>query len=285
MVSEDPAVHERVVREALRAAAELELDASPPTIAQRMQHRIRQLSGADDPYEPLKRRANSVMMAALPDLSAEVRAAEDPLSAAIRLAIAANTIDVGASGAESIRSVERQLQAARAWAFAGDVEELRAAVASARTILFLTDNSGEVVVDRLLAEQLPLERVTFAVRGAPVLNDATMADARVTGLDRLAEVIDNGSDAPGTVLSDCSAEFRRRFRAADLVIAKGQGNYESLSDEPCDIFFLFAVKCEVAAQHSGLPRGTRALLRSRAGRRLAAEQGVSSAIQERGPGS
>jgi len=115
------------------------------------------------------------------------------------------------------------------------------------------------------AEQLPLERTTFAVRGAPVLNDATRADARFAGLDRLAEVIDNGSDAPGTVLKDCSPEFRRRFAEADLVIAKGQGNYETLGEEPRDVFFLFAVKCDGAARHVGLARGTQVLLRSSAG--------------------
>jgi uncharacterized protein with ATP-grasp and redox domains len=126
----------------------------------------------------------------------------------------------------------------------------------------------------LLAEQLPLERLTFAVRGAPVLNDATLADARLAGLDGLAEVIDNGSDAPGTILADCSEEFRRRFAAADLIVAKGQGNYESLSEEPHDIFFLFTVKCDVAARHAGVPRGTQVLWRSPANEMAAGRPGA-----------
>ncbi|MEI6448594.1 MAG: ARMT1-like domain-containing protein [Actinomycetes bacterium] len=236
-------------------------------LTQRVQHHIRALTGADDPYadDPyceLKQRANEVVLAALPALSAEVRAAEDPLTAAVRLAIAGNTIDAGANGADSVKRIEQELSVACERPFHGDVDEFRRAVGSARSILFLTDNTGEIVIDRLLGEQPPLERTTFAVRGAQVLIDATLADAGFAGLDRLAEVIDNGSDAPGTMLADCSRELRLRFAAADLIIAKGQGDYETLSGEPHDIFFLFAVKCDVAERHAGLPRGTQVLLRS-----------------------
>jgi damage-control phosphatase, subfamily I len=95
-----------------------------------------------------------------------------------------------------------------------------------------------------------------------VLNDATLADARAVELDEIVEVIDNGSDAPGTILADCSDEFQRRFEEADLIIAKGQGNFESLSDEPGDIFFLFKVKCQVIADQVGKPVDTNVLTRS-----------------------
>jgi len=261
-VSADPALHERVMRDVLRMAAELDLSHAPPLLTQRVQRHIRALTGASDPYRELKQRANAVVLGAQPHLRTEVQSAGDPLAAAVRLAIAGNTIDAGANGADSVERIEQELGMAHQRPFHGDIDEFRRAVGSARSILFLTDNTGEIVIDRLLAEQLPLERITFAVRGAPVLNDATLADARFAGLDRLAEVIDNGSDAPGTVLADCSREFRRRFAATDLIVAKGQGNYETLSEEPHDIFFLFAVKCDVAARHAGLPRGTQVLLRS-----------------------
>ncbi len=268
--SADPALHERVLRDVLRMASELDLRRTPPQLTQQVQRRIRRLTGDDDPYRELKQRANEVALAALPALAAAVRSAPDPLSAALRSAIAGNTIDVGANGPDSVERMEQELSVACERPFHGDVDEFRRAVGSAGSILFLTDNTGEIVIDRLLAEHLPLERTTFAVRGAPVLNDATRADARFAGLDRLAEVIDNGSDAPGTILSDCSPEFRRRFAAADLIVAKGQGNYETLSEEPHDIFFLFAVKCDVAARHVGLQRGTQVLVRSAAGTAAAA---------------
>lgn len=260
--SADPAVHEQVMRQVLRMAAELDLSQAPPLLTQQVQRSIRALTGADDPYRELKQRANEVVLGMLPDLTARIRSAADPLAAALRPAIAGNTIDAGANGAESVERIEQELSVVYERPFRGDVDEFRRAVGSARNMLFLADNAGEIVVDRLLAEQLPFERITFAVRGAPVLNDATLADARLAGLDHLAEVIANGSDAPGTILADCSPEFRRRFAAADLIIAKGQGNYETLSEEPRDIFFLFAVKCDVAARHVGLPLGTQVLLRS-----------------------
>jgi len=113
-----------------------------------------------------------------------------------------------------------------------------------------------------LIEQLSPPRVTLAVRGAPIINDATLADARATGLDALVAVIDNGSDAPGTVLEDCNEAFRRYYHEANLIIAKGQGNFETLSDAPDNIFFLFQAKCPVIAAHVGQPVGTHIMTRS-----------------------
>ncbi len=114
-------------------------------------------------------------------------------------------------------------------------------------------------MDRLLIEQLGPERVTVGVRGGPVLNDATLADASEVRMTELVDVIDNGSDAPGTILADCSDSFRERFDGADLVIAKGQGNFETLSGLNRHIVFLFKVKCPVVSREVGLPVGTHAL--------------------------
>jgi len=132
-------------------------------------------------------------------------------------------------------------------------------VIGAKSILYLADNAGEIVFDRLLIEQLPRERVTVAVRGAPILNDVTWVDATTVGVDTLVKVIDNGSDAPGTVLADCSDAFQKQFAEADLIISKGQGNFETLSDSPENIFFLFKAKCPVVADQVGCPVGTQVL--------------------------
>jgi len=105
--------------------------------------------------------------------------------------------------------------------------------------------------------------VTVAVRGSPVINDATRADARAAGLEGLAGIIDNGSDAPGTLLAECGPEFLRRYAEADLVVAKGQGNFESLGEERRDMFFLFKVKCPVIARHAGHPVGANVLMRTK----------------------
>ncbi len=126
--------------------------------------------------------------------------------------------------------------------------------------MYLADNAGEIAFDRLLIEQLPANRVALVVRGGPIINDATLVDARAVGLHEIVEVIDNGSDAPGTILEDCSAAFRERFEQADLVIAKGQGNFETLSDVRRPIRFLLKAKCPVIARHAGVPMGTHLLL-------------------------
>ena len=118
-------------------------------------------------------------------------------------------------------------------------------------LLYLCDNCGEIVFDALLVRQLQKQgcRVTAAVREYPIINDATMDDARICGLAEICPVITNGTGCPGTPLADCSEEFTQHFRAADIIISKGMGNYETLSEEKAPIFFLFTVKCSQVAHH------------------------------------
>ena len=149
---------------------------------------------------------------------------------AARIAIAGNMIDLGVNGNVTETDVQQAVRQALSAPFYGDQELFHHSIANARSILYLADNAGEIAFDRLLIEQISPERVTLVVRGGPVINDATRVDAQAVGLDEIVEVIDNGSDAPGTLLEDCSPEFRRRFVDADLIIAKGQGNFESLSN-------------------------------------------------------
>jgi uncharacterized protein with ATP-grasp and redox domains len=259
-ITEDVHVHERIVRDVLRMTAELDLDRPPPFVGQAIHRRLRELTGVKDPYLAAKRRFNSLAMEALPELAELVRRDADPLLAAARFAVAANAIDMGVASAISEADVRRALRGLSGEATHGDWEAFLGAVADATDILYLADNAGEIAVDRLVIEALGPARVTVAVRGAPVLNDATMADAREVGMDQLVRVIDNGSDAPGTILEDCSPSFRRRFDQADLIISKGQGNFETLSGAGRGIAFWFKVKCPVVARQVGLPVGTHALL-------------------------
>jgi uncharacterized protein with ATP-grasp and redox domains len=259
-VTQDAAVHERIVKDVLRMALELDLDRSPPAFGQAIHRRVRELTGVKDPYLAAKRRFNDLAMAALPELEAVVRQAADPLLRAAGLAVAANAIDVGASSAISDSDVRTALRAPSTEATHGDWAGFLGAAASAKNILYLADNAGEIAVDRLAIELLGPDRVTVAVRGAPVLNDAVMDDARQVELHQLVSLVDNGSDAPGTILEDCSPPFRQLFDRADLIIAKGQGNFETLSGVKDNIAFWFKVKCPVVARRLGLPVGTHALL-------------------------
>jgi len=264
LATDDPAVHERVLREVLREAADLDLREPPPEMGRRIHGLIRRLTGRDDPYASAKRRFTDAALRLHPELARRVAGSADPLATAVRLAIAGNVIDMGVRSdleeSHLHEAVERALDAP----LIGSVEDLRRAVDGAERILFLADNAGELVFDRLLIEQWPPGRTTVAVRGAPVINDATRADAEAAGLADLVEVIDNGSDAPGTVLAHCDDAFRRRFADADLLVAKGQGNYETLSETDKDIFFILQAKCPVIARDLGCEVGS--LLLRRGGR-------------------
>jgi uncharacterized protein with ATP-grasp and redox domains len=259
MVSTAPVVHEQIMREVLRWSEEMDLKQSPPAIAQRIHRRLREITGIRDPYLAAKMRLNGISVKLLPALRAEVQSSQSPLIAATRIAIAGNMIDMGVNGNVTERDVQQAMRQALSEPFFGEQEQFCQALGNARSILYLADNAGEIAFDRFLIEQISPERVTLVVRGFPVINDATRADAHAVGLDDIVEVIDNGSDAPGTLLDDCSQEFRRRFADADLIIAKGQGNFESLNCQPGNIFFLFKVKCPMVANHILQPVGTQVL--------------------------
>jgi damage-control phosphatase, subfamily I len=176
----------------------------------------------------------------------------------VKLAIAANIIDFG----KHANLTECEVQACFNTALGKSIDEdvvvrLSEVVQSADRVLFLCDNAGEIVFDRYLIQEMPMQKITCAVRGAPAINDAILEDARVVGLTDLVKVISNGSDIPGTVLEACSPEFKKTFYDADVVIAKGQGNFETLSEiTDKRIFFLLQVKCPVIARDIGFPVGT-----------------------------
>ena len=261
-VTDDAGIHERLLRDVLRATAEMDLAQCPPVLARETHRTLRSMTGVADPYRAVKDRFNRMALDMLPEMAAMAVKAADPFGLAVRLSIAGNVIDLGVNGGITEQEARQCIQGALHEPFEGDIDALRQSVDAAQRILYLADNAGEIVFDRLLIEQLPADRMILAVRGGPILNDATMDDARAVGLCELVEVVGNGSDAPGTVLDDCDEAFRRCFAEADIVIAKGQGNFETLSDEPNNIFFLFKVKCPVIARHVGLPLGTHVLTRA-----------------------
>jgi len=261
-VTDEPALHEQVLREVLAMVAKLDLRQPPAAVAQTIHRRLRELMGTDDPYAHAKDRFTGLAMELLPELRTRVAGARDSLMTALRLAITGNVIDLGVNGALREEDVRQAVDRTLSEPLVGETAPFRRAIAQADSLLYLADNAGEICFDRLLIERLPTEKVTLAVRGGPVINDATLADARAAGLHEIVEVVDNGSDAPGTILDDCSADFRQRYDRADLVIAKGQGNFETLNEERKDIFFLFKVKCAVIAARVGQDLGAHVLVRA-----------------------
>ncbi len=263
MITDDETVHEQVIREVLALWQDMDMRQSPPAMAQKVHRIVRGVTGVADPYLEIKVRFNRLALEMVPELKQKVVASPDPIETAIRLAIAGNIIDFGVNS-----TVDEDMVATTISRSLTDpldlkaVQDFKQAIDQAKDILYLADNAGEIVFDRLLIEQMPIEKVTVAVRGAPILNDVVMADAQMVGLTDLVEVIDNGADAPGTILELCSDAFRKRFDAADLIISKGQGNFETLNDSDRDIFFLLRPKCAVLARHLDCELGCQVVMRS-----------------------
>lgn len=256
LISSDTNIHELVMRNVLRKTAEMDLNQPPPAMGRHIYQMIREVSGNNDPYKSIKDKFNKFVLDLYPEFQKIILTADKPFEVAVRLAIAGNIIDFGVGSDIRTADVYDIINQSITQELVGSIEKLEHAVSAANKILYLGDNSGEIVFDRLLIEQLPREKITYAVRGYPVINDVTMKDAEATGITNLVTVVDNGSDAPGTLLDQCSNEFCDIFSEADLIISKGQGNYESLSDTHKNIFFIFMVKCPVVAKNTGHPTGS-----------------------------
>lgn len=256
LATRDVRIQEKVLRGVLRTASEMDLRKSPPVMAQQIHRLIRRLSSCDDPYKELKDRFNRYALKLYPELRQRIDNASNPLETAVRFAIAGNIIDFGVSIKLDRIDLSKTIEQALSEPLFGEIEELYYAIALAKKILYLGDNAGEIVFDRLLIEELPADKITFVVKGSPIINDATMADARATGMTDVVNVIDNGSDAPGTIIEECSDTLKQLFTDADLIIAKGQGNYETLTDVNKNIFFILKAKCPVIAKHLGCELGS-----------------------------
>jgi uncharacterized protein with ATP-grasp and redox domains len=244
------------MRGVLTLLNEVSFTESPPQIAARIHRLIREISHDEDPYNRLKHMFNQVAGNLYPQMKDEVLSSKEPFETAVRVAVAGNCMDCALVTDLDLADVHRSVrEALGARINVNSVAQLSSAVDRADRILYIADNAGEIVFDRILLEEMNPDKVTFAVRGYPVLNDATMEDAIATEVSDLVTVVDNGSDIPGTVLNECSQEFRELFVDADLVIAKGQGNYETLNTNRKPIFFLFKAKCPVVAQEIGCVQG------------------------------
>jgi len=214
--------------------------------------KISRITGVADPYREIKQQHIAEAKALLPELETMVAASEDSLLTAIRLAIAGNVIDLGINKTFDLVSDIKKILLQDFALF--DYDAFKKELAKAKTILYLGDNAGESVFDKLLIQQLR-KPVKYAVRTQPIINDVTMKEAVDSGLDEVAALIDSGSPAPGIIMRYATPDFREVYQNAELVISKGQGNYEGLSGEKRTIFFLLKAKCPVIARDIGVKEG------------------------------
>jgi len=253
MAGADERQQKAVLDQVLDLLGQVDPSSTPPEIGYQVHRIVRQEVGDGDPYRAVKARSTRKALALYPRLKTLLAEADDPLDVAMRLSIAGNIIDLGPAHEYDLGdAVERVLVQPFA---IDDRAAFHEALAGTDQVLYLADNAGETVFDRLLIEALNVP-VVYAVKGGPILNDATAEDARAAGMDRRATVVSTGSDAPGTILRLCSAGFRRLYEEARLLIAKGQANYETLSAEGPRVFFLLQTKCPIIARDVGVPVGS-----------------------------
>jgi len=248
---------------ALKRVAELvrtmDMELTPPENSVPVYGAIAEITDCADPYSAIKRESNEQALMLLPELKKELARSADPLAAALRLAIGGNIIDYGAMHSFDVdAAMERCMMSPLAIDHSLELLRKVRSLGKGARILYLADNSGEIVYDSLVVSELAnmgLD-VTMAVKSGPIINDALLADAIACGMDQVATVLENGTTCPGTPLDQCSATLQRTFVEADLIISKGQGNFETLSEADREIFFLLTVKCSLVGKHLAEISGT-----------------------------
>ena len=256
----DEIIQKKIIDELSQLIPNFSLDVNPPEMGRTIYTLVRKITGVKDPFKEIKENSNKFALSLYPELKQEINNSEDRLLTAVKLSIIGNIIDYGAKNS---LDVPKEID----YLFQGNFiinnennsttfkyKQFKKALNKVNSIIYLADNAGEVVFDRLLIEELVEElgkQVIYAVRGKPIINDALIEDAIFCGINKVAKIISSGSDAPGTLLKYCSPEFIRLYQNAELIISKGQGNYESLSEEDKSIFFLFKAKCPVIAEDVG----------------------------------
>ncbi len=251
-------MQEEIIKKSLQELGQLDFNETAPEIGFRMQQHAKNITGINDPYKRLKEQYNEIAQEIYDKITEEkwLDKAEDPFDMACRLAISGNIIDFSVGlklePSDVVKSVEDSIKHD---IFGTGTMALRKAAEKADNIMYIADNAGEIIFDKFLLKNLPAHKVTYVVKGGPIVNDATMEDAISTGVADMVRVIDNGHSAQGTVLKNCSSAFISEFNKADLVISKGQANFETLSDiKNKTIFYLLRAKCSSVASAIGCKR-------------------------------
>ncbi len=251
----DPAIVRKILNLTANHIKEINLDQAPADASNFAYQITSEITGVADPYLEEKHKYNELCMSLLPGLRKKIENSENPLNSAIKAAILGNLIDLGIGLKFDIeRDVEHVLEIKLK---IDDYREFKGMLETGRKkILYLGDNAGEIVFDRLLVEQLMNNHeVTFVVKSGPVINDATMEDAEYAGLTDIVKVIETGSNGIGVQWSSVSEEFMQSYNAADIIISKGQGNFETMGGKSGVIFFLLKAKCDFVAEELGVEFG------------------------------
>jgi uncharacterized protein with ATP-grasp and redox domains len=243
MSTENEKLQCSIIDEAIGVLNQYKSYSNSPEIGRDLHRIVKKQTGVLDPYSQIKQRDLQTALSLYPHIKQFTQNEQNRLFWALKAAAVGNVLDSAIhAGCDIEKSVESELKKPFAVC---DIEYLESQLETAKSILIIGDNTGETVFDCLLLDQLSGYKLTYAVRSAPILNDATAEEAQASGIGRYARIISTGCDVPGVLLGECSQAFLDIFYGADIVITKGQGNYETLSDCDRDIYFLLKAKCPV----------------------------------------
>lgn len=256
-VSDDENKQFQIIRNVLAEISQMDLEQTPPEMARFIHKTIKDITGMHDPYREDKDKSTEFALKLLPYLRKDIEKSDNPFETIVRFVIAGNIIDFGADRNFKLETAHHRVMEVLELPIDYDaVKDLKHRMENAENILYLADNCGEAVFDRLLIEPFK-EKITYVVRAKPILNDITMREIEESGLAGLpGKIIDNGDYTPGTSMNYVSEEFKKEFFNADLIISKGQGNFETLSDVDENIFFLFRAKCHVITALTNTEKGS-----------------------------
>lgn len=245
---------EIIIKKILEDLSKKAFNYSPPNLAQRMYKIIKKETENNDPYKEVKYKCNKLCMKIYDNLKERIIKSKNPRYSALKLSVLGNIIDYGPNHSFNLLETVSIFEDIN---FSiDDSSHLFNDIKNSDNILFLGDNAGEIVFDKLFLEILNHSKINYVVRGLPILNDSTQSDSKLIGMNEIAHVIDTGIDFPGIDLEQSSSELKNAFKSADFIISKGQGNYESLCDfKDKTIYFLLMAKCNPVAKQLGVKEG------------------------------
>jgi len=252
MATDDEKIQTEVLKNVMKHLQNISFTNSPPEISREVHQIIRKVTKSKDPYKKVKDQSNKMAKEEYPRLKKLMRESDDPLLMAIKLSIVGNVIDFGTMNRFNLddmidNAIKKEFDES-------SYSEFKKTLEKSETVLFLADNTGEIFFDKLLLEELKnkQKKITYVVKANPIINDATLEDVHFAGIDKLATIIQGDAgqklSSPGMILPYASKQFMELFESSDMVISKGQGNYEGLSDVNRKAFFMLVVKCPLVAQ-------------------------------------
>jgi len=255
LATKDKEKQRKILNLVSKEIEKVNLKLPPAQISKVVYEIVREVTGVEDPFKDLKEKSNKEALLMIPELKKIVSSSQDPLYTSLYVAVAGNIIDLGIGQTFDLsRDVEKIMKSKFA---IDDYGDFRKDIEKGKKLLYLGDNAGEIVFDRVLIEELlklGLE-IKICVKSKPIINDATMEDAIISGIYEIVPVIETGNNSIGVDLENGSEEFKREFFGADIILSKGHGNFETCYGLPLNIYFLLKAKCDVVSRALGVRTG------------------------------